>query len=302
MNDQQQIKRKRRHLRDITVLPVLITLLNAMCGFAAIHFAARGMDKPNLLWLEKPELTFFAAAAWMIFFAMIADGFDGFVARRSGNESEFGGHLDSLSDAISFGVAPAFLMLRVVENHLRTVDRGIDASPFFGDLPGRLLWLVAALYVCCAVMRLARFNVENSPEEKSHINFSGLPSPAAAGVIAALVLLHSDLGHELRGIAVVSNSIRVVIYLLPFVTVGVALLMVSRISYVHVVNRYVRGRKSFGYVVMLLLLLLALIWKLQLTLTIGGLIYAFSGPARRLWRKHIRKSETEIDSPQPPDD
>ena len=275
---------KRRRLLRISVLPVLITLINALCGFAAIHFAARGMNEPHRLWLEKPELTFFAAAAWMIFVAMLADAVDGFVARRSGSSSEFGEQLDSLSDVISFGVAPAFLMLRVVESGLQE-----SASPLFGSFLGRLLWLVAALYVCCAVLRLARFTVETSTEESAHMGFSGLPSPAAAAVIAALVLLYGDIVPELQKgpapeVARVGSA--VVIYMLPVVTVAVALLMVSRLRYVHLLNQYIRGPKPFGYVVLLVLvLLLLLFWAPQFTLTAAALGFAGSGPVRWLWRR-----------------
>ena len=110
MSRKSREKRAQRRLRQIAVLPSLVTLLNAICGFAAIHFAARGMNEPNRLWLHKPELTFFAAAAWMIFLAMIADALDGRLARMSRSTSSFGGQLDSLSDMVSFGLAPAFLM------------------------------------------------------------------------------------------------------------------------------------------------------------------------------------------------
>ncbi len=155
-------------MRHIAVLPVLITLLNGICGFAAIHFAARGMEglateaEINKLWWENPRLSYFAASAWMIFLAMVADALEGFVARKSGSSSDFGGQLDSLCDVISFGVARAFLMLRVVESALR--DTISSADPIFTGFPGRLLGLAAGLYVSCVVLRLARFNVENSPD------------------------------------------------------------------------------------------------------------------------------------------
>jgi len=280
-------KKKQRRLRHIAVLPCLITLLNALCGFTAIHFTARGMNESNRLWLVKPELTFFAAAAWMIFMAMIADAVDGFVARRSGSSSNFGGQLDSLSDVISFGLAPAFLMLRVVESHLQE-----SATPVFGTFLGRLLWLAAALYVCCAILRLARFNVENAPEESAHMDFNGLPSPAAASLIAALVLLYSDVGPELqKGIApdVVRIGAPIIIYILPFATVGTALLMVSRAPYLHIVNQFIRGRRAFEYVVILVALLLLLIWKLQLTLAVGSFGYALHGIVRWLWRQNKKQ-------------
>ena len=276
-------KRSRRRLRHIAVLPSLVTLLNAVCGFASIHFAARGMNQPDRLWLEKPELTFFAAAAWMIFFAMFADSLDGYLARHSGSAGSFGGQLDSLADMVSFGIAPAFLMLRVVESSL--ADLIGPASPAFGSLPGRLLWLMAVMYVCCTTLRLARFNVENSPDEAAHMGFKGLASPAAAGIIASLVLLHCDLLPELL-------RSQIIIYALPFATVAVAWLMVTRIPYAHVVNQFIRGRRPFRHVVLVVLVCLLLIWKLQLTLAIGFAAYGISGPARRLWHKHIRRTAT----------
>ena len=293
MSKEKKKNSPQHRLKRVAVLPSIITLVNAICGFAAIHFAARGMDQPHLLWWAKPELTFFAAAAWMIVLAMIADSLDGFVARRSGGTSDFGGQLDSLSDVISFGVAPAFLTLRIVESGLKEIVA--PASPLFGSLPGKLLWLVAAMYVCCAVLRLARFNVENTPDESSHMKFRGLPSPAAAGVIASLVLLYSDLVPELQkevpAIAQVSST--VIIYALPFILAIVAILMVSPVPFTHVVNQYLKGRKPFGYVVLVVFILLLIFWKPQLTLAIAGLIYLASGVVPWLGQKCIkRKSDT----------
>ena len=278
-----------RRIRSIAVLPTLFTLLNAICGFAAIHFTARGMNKPDSLWLERPELGFFAAAAWMIFLAMIFDGVDGFLARKTGGASSFGGNLDSLADIVSFGVAPAFLMLQVVESNLP--DTFSPASPVFSSIPGKLLWLVAALYVCCAALRLARFNIENRPEEAFHIGFSGLPSPAAAGIIASLILLYDDLGREFQMDAptVISVGSRIIFILLPIITVGVALLMVSRIPYPHLVNKYIMGRRPFSHMVRVLVLALLLFWQPQLTLAIGFMTYATGSALHRLWQIYTTK-------------
>jgi CDP-diacylglycerol---serine O-phosphatidyltransferase len=285
-------KKRRRRLRRISVLPSLVTLMNAVCGFASIHFAARGMNDPNALWWQKPELTFFAASAWMIFFAMLADAADGFVARMARSSSSFGGQLDSLADMVSFGIAPAFLMLRIVESTLSNIFSPV--SPAFGSLPGRFLWLIAALYLCCAALRLARFNVENT-EDSDHKSFSGLPSPAAAGMIAALVLLFSDLCRELQ-LGPVSHiaeyTAKITIYLLPLVTILVGLLMVSRVPYAHVVNRYLKGRKPFSYLVLVVTILLLLIWKVQLTLAVSSLAFVASGIIGWFWRKYIRKPLT----------
>jgi CDP-diacylglycerol---serine O-phosphatidyltransferase len=298
MNRENKKSSSPRHLKRVAVLPSLVTLANALFGFAAIHFAARGMNEPHLLWLNKPELTFFAAAAWMIVLAMIADAMDGFVARRSGGTSDFGGQLDSLSDVISFGVAPAFLALRVVESGLKEA-----ASPLFGSLAGKLLWLVAAMYVCCAALRLARFNVENNPDESSHLKFKGLPSPAAAGMIASLVLLYSDLVPELQkempAVAPVSSMI---LYTLPFVLAMVAILMVSTVPFTHVVSQYLKGRKPFGYVVLIVFLLLLIFWKPQLTLTITGVIYLASGLLPWLGQKWIKRKDQPSQPQEQSDD
>ncbi len=278
-----------KQLRRVAVLPSLVTLLNAICGFAAIHFTARVMNEPERLWLEKPELTYFAAAAWMIFLAMIWDGLDGFVARMSRSSSSFGGQLDSLADVISFGVAPAFLMLRVVESYFKDIIGPV--SPVFGSMPGKLLWLAAAMYICCTALRLARFNVEHESHEKGHLGFSGLPSPAAAGVVASLVLLYSDYLRDWKSDAqeVVPIISRVIIYVLPWITIGVALLMVSRVPYRHVINQYVRGRRSFGHMVWVVGLAMFLFWKPQLTLAIVFVAFAATGAVRWVWVTHLRK-------------
>src|SRR5207302_514604 len=95
-----------RPMRKIAILPTLLTLGNAVCGFSAIIVAS---------WIGGPESTdeYFAYSAWLIVAAMLFDVLDGFVARLSKTASEFGGQLDSLCDAVSFGAAPAFLLLRL---------------------------------------------------------------------------------------------------------------------------------------------------------------------------------------------
>src|SRR5207248_7895554 len=111
---------------------------------------------------------------------MVFDVFDGLAARLSRSASNFGGQLDSLCDAISFGAAPAFLLLRL----------GPSAEkPFLHQT----LAVIATLYVLCAVLRLARFNVENTPDPASHKRFRGLPSPAAAGCLASLAVLRGTM-------------------------------------------------------------------------------------------------------------
>ena len=291
MTTSENDTQRHKPLRAVAVLPSLVTLLNAVCGFTAIHFAARGMNDPHALWFHKPPLTFFAAAGYMIFFAMIADALDGFLARKSGSASDFGEQLDSLADIISFGIAPAFLMIRVVESSLQDVVE--SGGPAFTDTPGKLLWLVAVAYLCCAALRLARFNVETAPEESAHKSFSGLPTPAAAGVIASLVLLTADLLPELQEDIPrtwVVAATKVIVYALPVVTLGLSLLMVSRVPYRHVVNHYIRGRKPLEHVVRVLLLLFVLILNPQLTMAIAFVSFASWGAIAWLWRKRAGSS------------
>jgi CDP-diacylglycerol--serine O-phosphatidyltransferase len=305
MKAKKKEKRGKRRLRRVAVLPSLVTLLNAVCGFAAIHFTARGMTDPDGLWLKAPhELTYFAAAGWMIFLAMVADGVDGFLARMTKGTSGFGGQLDSIADMVSFGVAPAFLMLRVVESSL--VESGLNetigpVSPIFGGIAGKLLWLTAVVYVCCAALRLARFNVEHEAHESAHLSFSGLPTPGAAGVIASLVLLFGELAlvketykaDYIIGAADILSQ--VIIYLLPLITVIIGLLMVSRRPYAHLINRYVKGRRPLGYVVRAVFLVIFLIWKPEITLTIAFVAYAGSSGVRWVWQNYISRHPAGAD-------
>jgi CDP-diacylglycerol--serine O-phosphatidyltransferase len=229
-------KRVRRpRLKHITILPSLVTILNGVCGFAAIAFASKGA-------IPGPGgSSYFALSGYMILLAMIADMLDGRLARMNQSTSSFGGQLDSLCDVISFGVAPAFLMLKVLEHKMPGFAGFNPATETFLE---RFIWAAAAGYISCAAIRLARFNVENEEDESAHMSFVGLPTPAAAGVIVSLVILHQDI----------LPSMNIIIYALPFCTLGSAVLMVSRIQYPHIPNQYLRGKKPFSYLIRVLLL------------------------------------------------
>ena len=282
MNEQkvnQSTKRKRRRLKYIAVLPSIVTLMNGLCGFSAIVFASRGPDavwRPNLFPRGNTAVSFFALAGYMIFLGMIADVLDGHVARISKSTSGFGAQLDSLCDVISFGVAPAFLMLQVMEVHFRHYQ--FDNS-WLGMIFGRAVFLIAIIYAMCAVIRLARFNVENKEDDSSHTSFVGLPSPPAAGLIVSMVIFRQDF---LPKIAAWSGEIyRVVesisIWGLPIVALIAGLLMVTRIPYPHVVNRLLRGKKSFFTFLLVLFVLLLMIWSIQLAMVLGFCIFMLFG-------------------------
>jgi CDP-diacylglycerol---serine O-phosphatidyltransferase len=265
--------RNRPHrLKTIALLPSMITLINGICGFTAIGLMSRG---PN----------YYAAAAYLIFYAMIADMLDGRVARMSKTTSSFGGQLDSLCDVISFGAAPAFLMLNLLLHHHRQLVG--SAELFFGDFFERFIWLAAISYLSCTAVRLARFNVENEEDETSHMSFSGLPSPASAGVIAALVLYGEFLLHDKAASTALFQILhQAILYILPFVTFACAYLMVSRMRYPHLFNRIFRGRKPLTYLYFAIFVAgMLFLCGLPLSLVLTFSFFALSGPARWLWLK-----------------
>ncbi len=232
---------KGRGKRGLAILPSLLTLGNAICGISAIIKVAK------IQWAAEATSPYFWGtnlrdAALLILFGMVFDLFDGRVARMTRTTSDFGGQLDSLSDAITFGVAPGVLTI------MANAEARFPGQPFWT----KLAWVFGIAYSCGAVARLARFNVENDHDEKAHMEFKGLPSPAAAGVIATLTLLQSWLLGFGTHVAAVTNDAlldfaKAITFVLPFVALGLGYLMVSKFRYVHVANRYFRGRKPFYY-------------------------------------------------------
>jgi len=260
---------RRQRLKYVTILPSLITILNGVCGFAAIVFAGKGA---------------FVASGYMVLLAMVADMLDGRLARRVKSTSSFGGQLDSLCDVISFGVAPAFLMVKVLEYELES--GGFANGSFLQRFP----WLTAAVYISCAAIRLARFNVENEEDESAHMSFIGLPTPAAAGVMVSVIILHQEE----------FSTLNVIIYVLPVLALGVAVLMVSRIRYPHVLNQYLKGKKPFAHLIRVLLLLAFVIWNIQAALVLIFCGFAASSFLKWLFYKVIRNKEKLVSETQHP--
>ncbi len=221
-------------MRRIAILPTLLTLSNGVCGFASIAYASKIGPKSTPEELHDH----FVSSACLILFAMLFDVLDGYAARLSKSASDFGGQLDSLCDVISFGVAPAFLLLRL----------GMD---WHESLVGQTVAMIAALYMVCAVLRLARFNLENSPDPASHKRFKGLPSPAAAGCVVSLAILRStewSANHP----EIMTPFVNI---WAPLGTLLAALLMVSRVSYPHITKQVLRGRRSFRVLVQVVMVL-----------------------------------------------
>jgi CDP-diacylglycerol--serine O-phosphatidyltransferase len=259
------------------MLPSLITLINGICGFVAIGLVAK-----------DPQ--YFRLAGFMIFFAMIADVLDGRVARISNTTSSFGGQLDSMCDVISFGAAPAFLSLNLLLYYHRQLVG--SAQWIFGDLFERFIWLAAVTYLCCTLVRLARFNVENEEDATSHMSFSGLPSPAGAGMVAALVMYHEHLvtDPDFASSVVYRVLHMVVLYSLGFITLGCGVLMVSRIRYPHIFNQVFRGKKPLPYLYFIGFVV-GMLWfvKLELSLVICFGAFTLSSFFQWAWRKAMKR-------------
>jgi CDP-diacylglycerol--serine O-phosphatidyltransferase len=236
---------------------------------------------------------------------MLFDMFDGFVARLTRSASDFGAELDSLADMVSFGVAPAFLTIRLVTDLLYKIKlapgvKPFEPGPLSDDVWGRLFWIIAAIYVSCTALRLARFNVINKHEISSHMNFRGMPSPGAAAIVASTIIFFETLYAPRHVIPFnVSEPVRELLktffpYLLPVVLLIAALLMVSRFSYAHLINRFLRGRKKFRELVFYLIILMFILWQPQISTLIAIYTYALSAPVVWLFRKATGKT------PSPP--
>ncbi len=260
---------RRAYIRSVYFLPSLATLGNAICGFGAMYVATLSGESTDRItnWFLAHQ---FVAASYLVFLAMLFDALDGRLARFARHTTDFGGQLDSLADVVSFGAAPAFLALQVFK---------VDAPEAMPAAFTRLVWAFGALYLACAAIRLARFNVSNEHGEQHHFSFLGLPSPGAAGAIVALVLMQQDLKLEYaqHGWILLQALSYVCVWLLPPMLLICGLLMVSAIRYPHVINRYLRGRRSIGRLMAGLILLLLLVVAHRYVLGIGMLAYVLYG-------------------------
>ena len=248
-------------------MPSLATLGNAICGFGAMYVAA--FDAVNVgddPWARALLAHKFLAAAYLIILAMVFDALDGRLARFARHTTDFGGQLDSLADAVSFGAAPATIALLLFKAEGPEVPFAVS----------RLIWTMGAVYFSCALIRLARFNVSNEHGEQHHFSFLGLPSPGAAAAVVGVVLIQQDLGN--LGYRWSASAARVVTYLMPLIVLGAGLLMVSGIRYPHLVNRYLRGRRSVARLVGVLAVLMIVIFQHRYAFGIGSVMYAMYGP------------------------
>ncbi len=236
--------------RGIYLLPSLFTTGGLFAGFYALIAAIQGR---------------FELAAWVLIVAAIFDALDGRVARLLQAESEFGAEYDSLCDMLSFGIAPAVLVYlwALVPLHK----------------PG---WLAAFLVAACAALRLARFNVQMGTQSKRY--FNGLPTPAAAMLIATAVLFHEDAG------------VAPVPWLWLVISIALAWLMVSRVAYFAGKDVDLKKRHPAAVLLIILALIMFIMVDPHVNLFVLALTYSIHGPMLTLWRwfqgRRERRSES----------
>src|ERR1700722_5555313 len=239
--------------RGVYWLPNLLTTGAMFAGFYAIVAAI--------------DLKFERAGA-AVFIAMIFDGLDGRGARWTHTESAFGKEYDSLSDMVSFGVAPAIV----------TYQWGVARIAEYGPLWRRIGWLVGFFYAAAAALRLAAFNSRSATQDKQY--FEGLPSPSAAAIVAALVWLASDQTNiGLPGLI-----------LAFFVTATAGALMISRFAFNSFKYVNAGAKVRFTYIVLVPLAFIFIFLHLPTSLLVVFGLYALSAPTVWVYRKLRRRS------------
>ncbi len=236
--------------KGIYILPNLLTLSSMFLGFYSI-VASFNSD--------------YERAAWSIMAASIFDVLDGWVARITHTATRFGIEIDSLSDVISFGVAPGVLV------YTWTLESF-----------GRIGWLGSFFLVACGALRLARFNVQMGSTEKKH--FSGLPIPASALVIATTVLAYEDILEILEHLHLgrLANMVGKDYWVLAL-TFILAGLMVSNIKYHSLKEANLKERRPFGLLVIIAAFLAVVAYHPALVLFLASIFYVAVGIAEALY-------------------
>jgi CDP-diacylglycerol--serine O-phosphatidyltransferase len=251
--DESSQAQERPRRRGIYLLPNLLTTGSLFAGFYGIIASIDGRYEP---------------AAIAVIIAGVLDGLDGRLARLTHTESEFGKQYDSLSDMVSFGLAPAVIVYQW----------GLVRMADYGWMWAKLGWLAAFVYAVGGALRLARFNTRASRGDRRF--FEGLPSPSAAGLMMSMVWLGTTLGWSGVGPLVLACV----------VSVTAGLLMVSQFPFYSFKEVHAQGRISFTYILVVPLTFVLIAMDPPTVLFTIGVIYALSGPLLSLWRRQRRRS------------
>jgi len=273
----------------IYFLPNLMTAGNLFCGFMAVIYcihARLAESAPSLLYQGTTAVEHYRHAVYFIFGAAVFDALDGRLARLGGRESLFGAEFDSLADVVSFGVAPALMMFFFILSP--TQAPGFQWFRIIG-------WFVGFIYLLCAAMRLARFNVITNPllhrtHKDSSKDFVGLPVPAAAATVASLMLLllaRNDADKPLDHFALA----------LPFLMLLVGLLMMSTVRYPSGKKVDLQTRTTLRPFAGLLVLAILIFLFKEVALLLLCLGYIFYGLLRQVRRPRQTKFTPPVQLP-----
>jgi CDP-diacylglycerol---serine O-phosphatidyltransferase len=260
----------------IYLLPNLMTAGNLFCGFTATLKILEGA----LLQASNPDAAgdLFHTAIWCVLGAFVFDFLDGRLARLGGHESPFGREFDSLADIVSFGLAPALMVYRVV----------------LQEFP-RACWIIAFIYLACGALRLARFNSVGARNEgANHVNtFTGFPIPAAAGLIASITLF-------LLWLAEGEHRLGNWRFVLPPLLLFLSFMMFSRFQYPSFKALNWKTKKSIPRFLIIILVLIFTVLNYEWMPAVLFLSYLLYGVLRPwLSREWLREIEEEIGEEHP---
>jgi CDP-diacylglycerol---serine O-phosphatidyltransferase len=255
----------------VYLLPNLMTAGNLFCGFMAILKIIEGMLQEHG---SVESFHFYKESLWWILGAFLFDMLDGRLARLGGKDSAFGREFDSLADVVSFGLAPALLVHKII----------------LADLPEKwraLSWIIAFFYLLAGAMRLARFNVVSSqPQQHSNKDFLGFPIPAAAGLVASLTLMMLTYYEEDRNPGKWK-------FVLPVVLAFLSYMMYSKIWYPSFKSVNWKSQRSIPQILLIVLVIIVMYWFRPYSLAFAFMAYLVYGFVRPFISKRIRKEIEE---------
>jgi CDP-diacylglycerol--serine O-phosphatidyltransferase len=283
-------------MKRIAAIPSILTLGNGFCGLMSIWYVVRAATVFKADPIRFGD--YMEMAGWMVLLAMVFDALDGKIARMVKAETDFGSQLDSLADVVSFGVAPACMTM--------AMSAELDSHTL-----ARLGWAAASIFTMCAMMRLARFNVESSHDSEGTMYFAGLPTPAAGGFVAALVMLRYNIEAMANAnveVADIYGPVPAKLLLpimqpmaayIPLLVLVLGILMITRVRYMHVLNKLLGDQEPFGYVIIVVIVSFFFFFTRPFSIPLAFLIYILWGLLGGFRSSRLdKKAEEALNDPQ----